>query len=364
MKVKRVLIDLERLRYPNSGIANVFKNLALGLDTFKKDIAIFYYCERNTVVSLSDKKEQILERKFWDKKSSFFYKKFELFHVSHQLTSYLKKKRQGQKKIVTLHDLNFLHEDLKEKKKEKLKTLVNKNISNADVIVCISNFVKEDLERNWSLFDFTSNPDVKMVYNGLNFDQIDASSKRLGKYDFLKKKSFILNIGVLFPKKNQLSLVKMMPYIEEDLVLVVSDSKPEYEELILEEVKKNNCEDRLHIVRDITNEEKFGLLESCIALLHPSLAEGFGIPPIEAMYFEKPVFLSKHTSLPEIGGEVAFYFDSFDTDTMVQNYQKGMQTYFHETGYGKRLKDRAFYFNNKRMAKEYYAIYNSLLNEL
>ena len=83
MKGKRVLIDLERLRYPNSGIANVFKNLALGLDTFKKDIAIFYYCERNTVISLSDKKEQILEqipRKAQCQSKNFAYVFFRLVY--------------------------------------------------------------------------------------------------------------------------------------------------------------------------------------------------------------------------------------------------------------------------------------------
>ena len=45
--------------------------------------------------------------------------------------------------------------------------------------------------------------------------------------------------------------------------------------------------------------------------IYPSAAEGFGIPAIEAMLFGKPVFLSSLTSLPEIGGKVAYYFNNF-----------------------------------------------------
>ena len=54
--------------------------------------------------------------------------------------------------------------------------------------------------------------------------------------------------------------------------------------------------------------KKNALLQHCQALCQPSLAEGFGIPPIEAMAFGRPVFLSKCTSLPEIGAEEAFLF--------------------------------------------------------
>ena len=48
----------------------------------------------------------------------------------------------------------------------------------------------------------------------------------------------------------------------------------------------------------------------------PSLTEGFGLPPLEAMHFGKPVFLSRLTSLPEVGGDAANYFDSFEPSAM------------------------------------------------
>ena len=62
-------------------------------------------------------------------------------------------------------------------------------------------------------------------------------------------------------------------------------------------------------------------------MCHPSIAEGFGIPPIEAMAFGKPVFLSTFTSLPEIGGDVAYYFENFEPKNMAEFYKKKMKFY-------------------------------------
>ncbi len=64
--------------------------------------------------------------------------------------------------------------------------------------------------------------------------------------------------------------------------------------------------------------------------MFPSIAEGFGIPPIEAMHFGKPTFLSTRTSLPEIGGKYAFYFDDFDAENMQSVFEKGMNQYIEK----------------------------------
>ena len=61
--------------------------------------------------------------------------------------------------------------------------------------------------------------------------------------------------------------------------------------------------------------------------MFPSLAEGFGIPVVEAMYYGKPTFLSDLTCLPEIGGDVAYYFHDFDPSSMQAQFEKGMNHY-------------------------------------
>lgn len=136
----KILIDLERLRYPNSGIATVFRNLAIGL---KDKVNVSVYGPEKVLNRLipSSKIEK------WNSLHKFFapfQREYKVIHVAHQLSSYFHKKSKNQKKIVTLHDLNFLYEDFNQSKKNKLRNIVNNNIRNADVIVCISEFVKKD----------------------------------------------------------------------------------------------------------------------------------------------------------------------------------------------------------------------------
>lgn len=214
--------------------------------------------------------------------------------------------------------------------------------------------------KNKSLFKIKGDPKVLVVYNGISFP--DYKEVMADKFQFLKNKDFILNIGVMFPKKNQLCLIQMLKYIKEDLVLVSSDINLAYEKKILNSIQEHNLENRVHILKYISEEEKIWLLKNCRALVHPSIAEGFGVPPIESMFFGKPVFLSNLTSLPEIGGDLAFYFQNFSPEHMADVYEKGMKNYdAAPEDYAYKLRQRANIFSAANMAEGYEKIYQSLL---
>ena len=360
MGKKKILVDLERLRYPNSGIANVFRNLAIGLNEldFANTLEVSLYGQKDTLDNFKTK-FAVVARKTLHKVLPFYSLKYNILHTSHQLSSYFHYKFSNQKKIVTLHDLNFLHEEISDKKYKKELRKVRLNIENADVIVCISEFTKKDFLANKKLFRFKKTPEIIVIPNGMDFPMMKTYD--LDRFFFLKAKNYILNIGVLFPKKNQLSLIRMLPSIEEDLVLVVSGEKDTYKTTLLAEMKRLNVEDRVHIVSNVSENEKWALIQNSVSMCHPSLAEGFGIPPIEAMYFGKPVFLSNLTSLPEIGGEVASYFTSFETQEMVSVYQKGMSMYnLDQAANSEKLTTWSKRFNYLEMAKNYMELYKSI----
>ena len=362
-KTKHILIDLERLRYPNSGIANVFKNLALGFSKLPTlgNMVVSLYGPEDTIEEIGTG-FSVVQRKAIHKMIPFYTFKYHLIHTSHQLSSYFHFKKSGQKKVVTLHDLNFLHEKISEKKEKKELNKVQRNIHNADVIVCISEFTKNDLLENINLFSFRKEPKIVVVYNGISFPSIDEKYN-LGAFSYLKDKKYILNIGVLFHKKNQLSLIKMLPFLDVDLVLVVSSENQSYLKRINKKIEDLGLQKRVHFCRNITEEEKWALIQNCESMCHPSIAEGFGIPPIEAMGFGKPVFLSDRTSLPEVGGEVAFYFKNCETQYVVSVYKNGMKEFYdNESAFRAKLLNRAANFDYRVMAKNYLSVYNSLLS--
>ncbi|UJF30375.1 glycosyltransferase family 4 protein [Kaistella sp. 97-N-M2] len=357
---KKILLDLERLRYPYSGIANVFRNLAKGFQNENKNFDITYFGEFSSLNFSVPKK---IEWKKWHKFLENFSPDFDIIHVSHQLSSYFQRNYKNSVKIVTLHDLNFLHENLSEKKRKKMLTKVNNNLKNADYIVCISEYAKKDLLENKHLFDFRKLKEVVVIHNGIKLP--DDRIYDLGKLSYLNQKKFILNIGVLFDKKNQLSLVEMLPYVEEDLVLIASDEKNSYAENVRSRIKELNLEHRVHFLKKVSEEEKYALIQNCNAMCHPSIAEGFGIPPIEAMAFGKPVFLSTLTSLPEIGGDAAFYFEDFDPIKMAEFFNKKMKYYAeNKLALSLEIKNWTKQYDYKVMSNNYLRFYEQILRKL
>lgn len=358
--IKRILIDAERLKYPKSGLANVCFSLIKGLNERKSNLYYTFYGPKKFLPAQLSECQTIFW-KFWQKKLPIVTSTYALVHVTHQLSDYFQKIKPSQKKVVTLHDLNFLHDGSSDRKVAKSKTTVQKNLADADAIVCISEFVKQDFIKNKTLFKLKENVKIEVIYNGLVFPE-EQNFKSDKNYSFLKK-PFILNIGVLFPKKNQHVLLGLIAENDRDLVLVTSSSKSQYKEDFLKEIKNKGLENRVHILENVSDEEKFFLLQNCESYAHPSLAEGFGIPPVEAMYFGKPVFLSNMTSLPEIGGGLAFYFDDFSGKKMQEVYRNGMQIFNEDKeNYQKKLKARAENFGYRKMAESYENLYRQLLS--
>ena len=356
---KKILVDLERLRYPYSGIANVFRNLARGFAGSNKDFDITYFGDFST---LDFKLGNKIEWKKWHKFFENFSPDFDIIHVSHQLSSYFQRNYKNSIKIVTLHDLNFLHENLSEKKKNRMLKKVNNNLKNADYLVCISEYAKKDVLENKQLLTFNRLKEIAVIHNGIELPEDRIYD--LGKFSFLNQKKYILNIGVLFDKKNQLSLVEMLPFIDDDLVLIASDEKNPYAENLRNRIKELNLEQRVHFLKNISEEEKYALIQNCEALCHPSIAEGFGIPPIEAMAFGKPVFLSTFTSLPEIGGDAAFYFENFEAKRMAEFFNEKMK-FYEENKWEQSLKIKNWtkQYDYKVMSNNYLQFYKEILEK-
>lgn len=355
---KTILIDLERLRYPYSGIANVFRNLAKGLDENKKDLDIYYF---GITAGMDISAQKQISWKKWHKFFENFSENFGIVHVSHQLSSYFHKNYSHTTKIVTLHDLNFLHENLSEAKRKKMLKKVNKNLINADYIVCISNFAKKDFEENKHRFTLNKLRGVEVIHNGIllpeniNYD--------LGRFHEFKNKNYIVSIGVLFDKKNQIKLVQMLQFLECDLVLIASGEKEPYATEVRNKITELKLEKRVYFLKNISEEEKYALIQNSESLCHPSIAEGFGIPPIEAMAFGKPVFLSTSTSLPEIGGDCAFYFENFDSKYMADFYSEKINFFnANKEVLIPKLKIWTQQFNYNVMSKNYLELYKKIFD--
>ncbi|MBB3701441.1 glycosyltransferase [Flammeovirga yaeyamensis] len=355
---KKVLIDLDKLKIPYCGLGNVAINFGNKLfdiqqDEFEWEVLV---SETQSVSHLDYSNFSIQKLSLLKKKNiRAFDKSADLVHVTNQMIKYFVSK--GKKNIVTIHDLNYVYEEPEEIYSKKLQKL-QRHVDNATLITVISNFTKKVVEEYLTIPEGT---EIIVVPNGVEPPQKDNVSKP----SKVSSDRFFFTIGTIMPKKNFHVLVEMMKYIGDDYHLYIGGqlSKPEYVETINSLITEHGLEDRVKLLGEVTTEEKNYLYHNCSGFLFPSLYEGFGLPIIEAMYCGKPVFSSNLTSLPEVGGDMACYWENFAPQYMANIVNEGLAKHLqNEEANSQKLIDYASQFTWEKNAQAYFELYQKLLS--
>ena len=257
--------------------------------------------------------------------------------------------------LLTVHDVHFVTEGSVELQ-EKLKKQFAEKLKRSSAIAYISEFAKQDTHAH---FEVPNIPEY-VIYNGNTITDISIPTDY--KPSLLPPKPYLFSIGDFSDRKNFMSLVEMLRFLPEYNLVLSGSNSSSYAEKLTEKVKQYGFENRVFQTGKIADLEKQYYLQNCESFVFPSLREGFGIPPIEAMRFGKPVFLSNNTSLPEIGGEHSFFWDHYDPQYMAQTLRAGMEKFhgnraFYENWYTARAQS----FNWKTTAEKYIEVYKSLL---
>ena len=257
--------------------------------------------------------------------------------------------------VLTVHDVNFIDEVSSDLNHETNKQFIEK-LNRSSAITYISEFAKASTH---NYFNVPKVPEY-VIYNGNPISEILELSQNIKP---ITKRPYLFFIGGLTKRKNVHTLVQMLEHLPDYDLVLAGDTSDNYVKTTLTDViSKTKTINRVHMIGKINTEEKQFYLQHCTAFVFPSLLEGFGIPPIEAMRFGKPVFLSNLTSLPEIGGEKAFYWDNFDAKYMATIFEKGMYVFeANKTAFEKAYIERAKGFNWDKAALEYADVYRSLL---
>lgn len=258
--------------------------------------------------------------------------------------------------VLTIHDVNFVEEESKDMSQERNIRFQDK-LNRSNAITYISNFAKHSTHRHFNI------PDVPeyVIYNGNTITEIKIPDNY--KPQIVSKAPYFFSIGEFTNRKNFHSLVQMLAYLPDFNLILSGNNNTNYANSILKDtIDKLKLKDRVFITGKISELDKHFYLKNCTAFVFPSLREGFGIPPIEAMTFGKPVFLSNNTSLPEIGGKDAFYWDNFDPEYMANIVTAGLNTFeANKTLLTQKLVERSTYFNWDKSALEYLKVYRNIL---
>jgi len=353
-KVKnKVIVDCERMKYPFTGLYYYCLHLAKNLQqTNPANRALCFYTrpQTETVFENSCTVEQHSLHKFLLPS----LKPFSIWHATFQGTMYYPWRRKI-KVVLTVHDLNFLYDESKTKaKKQKYLKQLAAKIKRADHVVAISNFVLQDIEKHISL----KGKPHSVIYNGCTITEIENLVAPAAAPDV----PFLFAVGTIVDKKNFHVLPGLLQQNNYQLIIAGVTNSEEYKQKIIETAAALGVQDRVVFAGPVSENDKQWYLKNCVAFVFPSIAEGFGLPVIEALYFEKPVLLSNHTSLPEIGGDAAYYFKNFEPAHMQQVLVDALNHFDLNNG-GPKAKQRALLFDWRKSAEQYHEVYDSLLSE-
>ena len=226
-------------------------------------------------------------------------------------------KKAGYKIVITVFDL--ISEKFPEKKKLSRPriNLKKKAIKSADHIICISNTTKADL------IDYYKIPDTKIsvVYLGSELHGSDGNIKNDYGDD-----EFLLYVGKRAGYKNFNKFIAAFGQSDslKSKYRIVAFGGGLFDEGELELIRNLGIEDRISQVEG--NDDKLiKLYSSAEAFIYPSLYEGFGLPPLEAMKYGCPVLASDKGSIAEICNEGAIYFDATNVDNMQMIMEKSLK---------------------------------------
>jgi len=346
--MNQILIDCERTKHPYTGL--------------------FYFCLHlgNALIRQADPaREQLIfyvppghRNLFGPGQDYFFYhrfhrwwiprtRSFSIWHSTYQHSRLLYP--PGKTRVVlTIHDLNFLVERKAEPQKiKKYLRQLQAGVDRADHIVCVSQFALSCATSHLRL----GNCPVEVIYNGCDINEFP----NFDQPRFRPARPFIFSLGTVLPKKNFHVLPCLLAGNDYELI-IAGLLRRDYEQIIRGEARRHGVEGRVHLPGPVSEEEKSWYYRNCLAFAFPSVAEGFGLPVVEAMYYGKPVFLSDQASLPEIGGSEAYYFTDFDPAAMQEVFSRGLMDY-QTQGRAEQIRQRALRYNWDQTAQEYIRVY-------
>jgi len=231
------------------------------------------------------------------------------------------------KTVVTVHDLSFMRvpQCSEPSLRSYLLQVVPASVHRADMVLADSECTKSDL---CELLDVDP-ARVEVIYAGVEqrFRRVqDAHLLRAVRERYHLPSRFILGLGTLQPRKNFERLIEAYAHVRsklgDEISLVIAGGRGWMYQGIFQRVEELGLQDMVCFPGYVADEDLPALYTLADLFVFPSLYEGFGLPPLEAMACEIPVVTSNVSSLPEVVGDAALMVDPHDVRALAEAMQE------------------------------------------
>lgn len=320
----RIGFDAKKIVSNLTGIGNYSRNIINGLSAYPGNRYVLFAPHKGTDQCVRDLKESASVSFVYPSAHSSFGQEWwrcrgiieeivrqqiDIFHgLSNELPMGLHKTRC--KSVVTIHDLIFLRhpEYYSLIMRQILKAKTYYACRHADKIIAISRQTKQDIMN----FYHIPESKIEIVYQGCNpafHHKVSEDALTAVRKSYQLPSRYILCVGTIEPRKNQLTLVRILPKLREDIHLVLIGKATPYQHAIEEEACKSGMRNRVQIFNRMPNCDLPAIYQGSTVFASLSFFEGFGIPVLEAITSGVPVIAATGSCLEEAGGPDSIYCD-------------------------------------------------------
>ncbi|WP_461206394.1 glycosyltransferase family 4 protein [Clostridium sp. DL1XJH146] len=369
----KIAIDSRGINwYRGTGIGTYTDNLVSNLINISDHNYRLYWSEKN----YKNFKKNNVDIIYTSKKHSRFFNNIyipydlkksdvDIYHIPQNGIGLETEAHSRYNKIITIHDLipYILPETVGAGYLRKFLEDVPSIISASDAIITVSECSKKDILK------FFPTAKGKVYVTPLAADKIYKPLNREKCKNFLKNKykidkNFILYIGGFSERKNVRALIhsfiKAQKWLNDDYYLVLGGARKDIGNSLYQEFGiKNN---RILFTGYLPTKELPIFYNAAELFAYPSLYEGFGLPPLEAMCCGTPVITSNISSIPEVVGDAGFLINPFDHYEIEKNIIKILNNIEIKEKLRENSLKRASEFNWIKTAEKTLEIYEKVYN--
>ncbi|ABR55980.1 MAG: hypothetical protein PWP15_87 [Methanothermococcus sp.] len=371
----KIGIISDRLNRPLTGIGNYVYNLINELSKIdKENICLINYEENNLFPDLNrifikNPFEEFPKRPFyfWHLFLNYYLnkKKLDLDIIHSPENSSLFTKLKNQLKIITVYDVIPLQfpETYAKITVFRYKLLFSKTLNTSNKIISISHHTKQDLIKHFKI----SEDKIKVIHLAANENYKPLKENEINniKQKYNLNYPFILYVGTLEPRKNIPNLLKALYKLKKHSIkhkLVITGKKGWKYKSIFETIEKLNLQKDVIFTGYVPDEDLPALYNAADLFVYPSLYEGFGLPPLEAMQCGTPVITSNTSSLPEVVGDAGIMVNPYDVDELANKMYEVLTNDGIREELSKKGIERAKLFSWKKCAEEHLKVYEEVYN--
>lgn len=278
----------------------------------------------------------------------------------YHFTNFIRPPLTRGRSVVSIHDASFIrHPETTESKNYRYLTrCIRRTVEQADAIITISHFTADELA---ALMDV---PRTKLhpIHCGLsaNHRPADAGAVASVRQKYGLSRPYLLSVGTIEPRKNYPFLVDVFDRLSFDGDLVIAGMKGWKTEKFFQKRDASPRRDRIRWLSYADESDMPALYSGAEAYVTPSLYEGFGFTPLEAMQCGTPVVSSRGGSLPEVLGDAALLIDGFDADAWSHAIASLLASPTQRAGFVARGHQQIRQYSWEENARRTWAVYRGL----